>query len=79
MSVSNNTAGISPTPDNYAVKPRENAHKIFDRPPTWMDTLQGNEVGDFFWHEEVKDWRPKLQQAVKRALEKFYGGATGQN
>jgi hypothetical protein len=36
-------------------------------------------VGDFFWHEEVKDWRPKLQQAVKRALEKFYGGATGQN
>jgi hypothetical protein len=25
------------------------------------------------WHEEVKDWRPKLQQAVKRALERFYG------
>jgi len=30
-----------------------------------------------FWHEEVKDWRPKLQQAVKRALEKFYGKPSG--
>jgi len=26
-----------------------------------------------FWHVEVKDWRPKLRQAVKRALDKFYG------
>ncbi|MFA0781339.1 MAG: hypothetical protein RJAPGHWK_002867, partial [Candidatus Fervidibacter sp.] len=25
-----------------------------------------------FWHEEVKDWRTKLQQAVKRALERFF-------
>ena len=25
------------------------------------------------WSEEVADWRPKLHQAVKRALEKFYG------
>jgi len=30
-----------------------------------------------YWHEEVKDWRPKLQQAVKRALEKFYGKPSG--
>jgi hypothetical protein len=32
-----------------------------------------------FWHEEVKDWRPKLQQAVKRALERFYGKTVGQS
>jgi len=25
-----------------------------------------------FWHEEVKDWRTKLRQAVKRALERFF-------
>jgi len=30
-----------------------------------------------YWHEEVKDWRPKLHQAVKRALEKFYGKPSG--
>jgi len=29
------------------------------------------------WHEEVKDWRTKLRQAVKRALERFYGKAVG--
>ncbi|MFA0763315.1 MAG: hypothetical protein REDVDVYQ_001495, partial [Candidatus Fervidibacter sp.] len=32
-----------------------------------------------FWHEEVKDWRTKLQQAVKRALERFYGKTVGQS
>jgi hypothetical protein len=32
-----------------------------------------------FWHEEVSDWRPKLQQAVKRALERFYGKTVGQS
>jgi len=30
-----------------------------------------------FWHEEVSDWRPKLHQAVKRALEKFFGKPSG--
>ncbi len=25
-----------------------------------------------YWHEEVKDWRPKLHQAVKKALDKFF-------
>ncbi len=30
-----------------------------------------------FWHVEVADWRPKLHQAVKRALEKFYGKPSG--
>jgi len=30
-----------------------------------------------FWHEEVKDWRPKLRQAVKRALEKFFEKPSG--
>ncbi|MEZ8218610.1 hypothetical protein B0813_002147 [Candidatus Fervidibacteria bacterium JGI MDM2 SSWTFF-3-K9] len=30
-----------------------------------------------YWHEEVKDWRPKLHQAVKNALEKFYGKPSG--
>jgi hypothetical protein len=29
------------------------------------------------WEEEVKDWRPKLHQAVKRALEKFFGKPSG--
>jgi hypothetical protein len=29
------------------------------------------------WHEEVSDWRPKLHQAVKRALEKFFGKPSG--
>ena len=29
------------------------------------------------WEDEVKDWRPKLHQAVKRALEKFYGKPSG--
>jgi len=29
------------------------------------------------WEEEVAYWRPKLQQAVKRALEKFYGKPSG--
>jgi hypothetical protein len=32
-----------------------------------------------YWEEEVKDWRPKLQQAVKRALERFYGKTVGQS
>ncbi len=30
-----------------------------------------------YMEEEVADWRPKLQQAVKRALEKFYGKPSG--
>ena len=30
-----------------------------------------------FLKEEIVDWRPKLQQAVKRALEKFYGKPSG--
>jgi hypothetical protein len=30
-----------------------------------------------FQEEEVKDWRPKLHQAVKRALEKFFGKPSG--
>jgi len=25
-----------------------------------------------FWHEEVADWRPKFQQAVKKVLNKFF-------
>jgi len=29
------------------------------------------------WEDEVKDWRPKLHQAVKRALEKFYSKPSG--
>ncbi|MFA0761669.1 MAG: hypothetical protein HZLCBSQH_001779 [Candidatus Fervidibacterota bacterium] len=29
------------------------------------------------WSEEVADWRTKLRQAVKRALERFYGKAVG--
>jgi hypothetical protein len=29
------------------------------------------------WSEEVSDWRPKLHQAVKRALEKFFGKPSG--
>lgn len=27
------------------------------------------------WNEEVRDWRTKLRQAVKRALERFFGKA----
>jgi len=30
-----------------------------------------------YWHEEVKDWRPKLRQAVKRALERFFEKPSG--
>jgi hypothetical protein len=30
-----------------------------------------------YWEEEIEDWRPKLHQAVKRALEKFYGKPSG--
>jgi hypothetical protein len=30
-----------------------------------------------YWREEVSDWRPKLHQAVKRALERFYGKPSG--
>jgi len=29
------------------------------------------------WSEEVADWRPKLQQAVKRALERFFEKPSG--